>query len=163
MGVSGAGKSVVGAALARALGAAFVDGDDVHPPRNLEKMARGIPLTDADRAGWLAALAARIAESRVERRGLVVACSALKRAYRDVLRSGAPELRFVHLTGPRALIAERLIGRRGHFMPASLLDTQFATLEPPGDDEQPWTYDVAQPPDAIVDAIVRRATHRAPA
>lgn len=160
MGVTGAGKSTVGAALARALGAEFVEGDDFHPPENRARMAAGIPLTDADRAGWLQALAAQLAQAHADGRGLVVSCSALKRSYRDVLRAAAP-VRFVFLDGDRALIAERLDRRAGHFMPPALLDSQFATLEAPTPDEEAWRLDVATPPDEIaleVVAMVVRAS-----
>jgi gluconokinase len=156
MGVAGSGKSTIGAALARALGVDFVEGDDYHPRENVERMAAGIPLTDADRAGWLRGLADRLREARHEGRGLVMTCSALKRAYRDVLRSGAPELQLVFLRGPRSLIAERLAGRRGHFMPASLLDSQLATLEEPGPDEHAWVTDASVPPDEIVARLVAK-------
>src|SRR5438552_2884672 len=120
MGVAGVGKTLIGAAFARAIGAEFADGDDYHPPENVKKMAAGIPLTDDDRAGWLRALARRIAEAHRGGTSLVVACSALKRAYRDVLRGGSPTLQFVFLHGAKALIAGRLADRRGHYMPASL-------------------------------------------
>jgi gluconokinase len=158
MGVSGAGKTVVGPLLAGALGVAFLEGDDLHPPDNVRRMAQGIPLTDDDRRGWLAAIASRLAHARQTGAGLVVACSALKRAYRDILRSAAPdaELRFVHLTGDRALIARRLSQRVGHFMPAALLDSQLATLEVPTPEEHAWTFDVADTPESIVAQIVAR-------
>ena len=156
MGVSGAGKTVVGSRLADALGVPFLDGDDLHPPHNVRRMAEGIPLTDADRRGWLAAIASRLAQARRAGTGLVVACSALKRAYRDILRSADAELRFVHLTGDRALIAQRLSQRVGHFMPATLLDSQLATLEVPGPDEHAWTFDGADTPQSIVAQIVSR-------
>jgi gluconokinase len=158
MGVAGSGKSTVGAALARALGVEFVEGDDYHPRENVERMAAGIPLTDADRAGWLRALAARLREAEDTAAGLVMTCSALKRSYRDVLRAGAPDVRFVFLRGPRELIAQRLATRRGHFMPASLLDSQFAALEEPSPDEGAWVVDAGDPPQHIVDALVARAT-----
>lgn len=156
MGVAGSGKSVIGRALARALGVEFVEGDDYHPRENVDKMARGVPLTDSDRAGWLRALARRLADARAAGRGVVVACSALKRAYRDVLRDavGGP-VRFIYLRGPRALIATRLSGRRGHFMPPELLDSQFATLEEPAADENAWTVDVSSSPETIVADLVR--------
>jgi gluconokinase len=154
MGVAGAGKSVVGSAFADAIGVAFVDGDDYHPRRNVEKMAAGIPLTDEDRAEWLGILGARLRAAHDAGEGLVVACSALKRAYRDVLRDTAGTfVRFVHLRGDRALIADRLGQRRGHFMPASLLDSQLATLEEPASDEQAWTFDVRATPQDIVAAL----------
>jgi len=156
MGVSGSGKSTIGAALARALGVPFVEGDDYHPAANVERMARGIPLTDDDRAEWLRALAARIREAKRAGSGLVMTCSALKRAYRDVLRAEAEELRFIFLRGPRPLIAERLAGRRGHFMPPSLLDSQLATLEVPSPDEGAWAYEIEGSPETIVAALVAR-------
>jgi gluconokinase len=150
MGVAGSGKTVVGSELAREIGVEFVDGDDYHPAANVKKMAAGVPLTDADRAGWLRALAARIREAHDADNGLVVACSALKRAYRDVLRSASSRVRFVFLDGPKALIAERLQSRRGHYMPASMLDSQLETLEKPGPDEDAWTGDIAETPARIV-------------
>lgn len=158
MGITGSGKSTVGAALAHRLGVDFVEGDDYHPPENVRRMASGIPLTDDDRAGWLRALATRIREAEDAGTGLVVTCSALKRSYRDVLRAAAPDLRFVFLDGPRALIAERLAERRGHFMPASLIDSQLATLEAPASDEHVSTCDIRKSAQEIVDDIVARAT-----
>src|SRR3954466_5937299 len=134
MGVSGAGKSLIGAAFARELGVEFADGDDYHPAENVKRMQAGIPLADDDRAGWLRALAARIREARDAGDGLVLACSALKRSYRDVLRAAAPELRLIFLEAPRALIAKLLTDRRGHSMPPSLVDSQFAALEEPSPD-----------------------------
>ena len=158
MGITGSGKSTVGATLARKLGVDFVEGDDYHPPENLQRMASGIPLTDDDRASWLRALAARIREAHDAGTGLVVTCSALKRSYRDIFRAAAPELRFVFLNGPRALISERLAERRGHFMPASLLDSQLATLEEPAVDELAWAYDISESAQKIVDDIVTRTS-----
>lgn len=163
MGTTGSGKSTVGAALAHALGVAFVEGDEYHPSENVRRMASGIPLTDEDRAGWLEALAGRIREAREAGAGLVVTCSALRRSYRDVLRAAAPRLRFVFLSGPRALICERLAERRGHFMPASLLDSQLEALEEPTVDEDVWAYDISERAQTIVDDIVARAAARAPA
>jgi gluconokinase len=156
MGVSGAGKTVVGTLLADALAVPFLEGDALHPPENVRRMAQAIPLTDDDRRGWLRAIADRIAEARRTNGGLVVACSALKRAYRDVLRSADSALRFVHLTGDASVIRLRMGQRVGHYMPASLLDSQLATLEVPGVDEHVWTFDVADPPPAIVARIVER-------
>lgn len=158
MGITGSGKSTVGARLAKALGVDFVEGDDYHPPENIRRMAAGIPLTDDDRADWLRALAARLRGASETGVGLVVTCSALKRSYRDRLRAAAPEVQFVYLQGSRELIAERVTGRRGHFMPASLLDSQFATLEEPGSDEPVWTCDIEHAPQQIVDDIVARAS-----
>ena len=157
MGVTGSGKSTVGAGLARALEVPFIDGDDLHPRQNVERMAAGIPLTDEDRRPWLLAIAARLREAQGAGRGLVVACSALKRSYRDLLRSGAPDLRFVHLVGSRALLAERMTQRRGHYMPPSLLDSQLNTLEEPSPDEDVWLCDIRQTPDAIVADLVTRS------
>lgn len=158
MGITGSGKSTVGAALAHRLGVDFVEGDDYHPPENVRRMASGIPLTDDDRAGWLRALATRIREAKDAGTGLVLTCSALKRSYRDVLRTAAPELQFVFLDGPRALIVQRLAERRGHFMPASLIDSQLATLEEPASDEHAWVCDIGESAQEIVDDIVGRAT-----
>ena len=158
MGVAGAGKSLIGADFARALGVDFVEGDAYHPPENVARMAAGVPLTDADRLGWLHALADRLGAAAEAGEGLVMACSALKRSYRDLLRARDPSVRFVFLDGPPALIAERLARRRGHYMPASLLESQLATLEPPAPDEGAWTCDVAASPDTIVATLVTRAS-----
>ncbi|MBD8880218.1 gluconokinase [Rhodanobacter hydrolyticus] len=133
MGVSGSGKSHVGAALARACGVDFVEGDDLHPPANIAKMSAGIPLDDADRRPWLEAIAAAIAVHRGQ--GVVVACSALRRIYRDHLRQADPALRLLYLRVPRDELARRM-GRRRHFMPPALLDSQLATLEEPAADER---------------------------
>jgi gluconokinase len=156
MGVTGSGKSTVGAMLARRLGVAFVEGDDYHSPANVQRMSSGIPLTDDDRADWLRALAIRIREAKDSGRGLVLTCSALKRSYRDILRAAAPELRFVFLTGSRELIAPRVAGRHGHFMPESLLDSQLATLEEPSPDERPWVFDIKESAQDIVTDLVAR-------
>ncbi len=158
MGVSGSGKSLIGSALARALGVDFVEGDDYHPAENIERMSSGIPLTDEDRAQWLRSLAGRIREANNAATGLVMTCSALKRSYRDVLRTEARELRFVFLKGQKALIAARLAGRRGHYMPPSLLDSQFATLEEPSSDEDVWVCDISESPKDIVADLVARAS-----
>lgn len=161
MGVAGSGKSLIGAALARALDVGFVEGDDYHPLENVARMASGIPLTDADRLPWLRTVAKRIRDAKDAGTGLVVACSALKRSYRDLLRnaSGTPDLQFVFLNGPRALIAERLAGRRGHFMPPTLLDSQFATLEEPAPEERAWVCNIEDSPEHIVAALVARASN----
>ena len=158
MGVAGAGKTVIGSLLADALGVAFLEGDDLHPADNVRRMAQGIPLTDDDRRGWLASIASRLAEARRTKTGLVVSCSALKRAYRDVLRSSDAEIQFVHLSGDPALIAQRLAQRVGHYMPAALLASQLATLEIPSPDEHAWTFDLADTPESIVARIVERLT-----
>lgn len=145
MGVSGSGKSTVGKLLASALGLAFVDGDDLHPAENKKKMAAGIALNDADRVPWLDAIGAVLAQGPV-----VVACSALRRVYRDRLRAQVPELRLVYLWGTTELLRERISGRSHAFMPATLLDSQLATLEEPEEDERALWIDVALAPDEIV-------------
>jgi gluconokinase len=160
MGVAGSGKTRIGRAFASAIGVPFLEGDDFHPAVNVERMSRGIALTDDDRAGWLATLGRRVHEASEEGTGLVVTCSALKRAYRDVLRAAAPAGRvtFVYLRGPHDLIAERLAARRGHFMPATLLDSQFAALEEPTVDERVWMIDVGATPDDIIDMLLARVS-----
>ena len=133
MGVSGAGKSAVGIALAELLGSEFRDADSLHPATNVAKMAAGTPLTDLDRWPWLDLVGRALAGAPDT--GLVVACSALKRSYRDAIRAAAPAVRFVHLVVPRTVLGERVAGRPGHFMPASLVDSQLETLEALGADE----------------------------
>ena len=158
MGVSGSGKTTIGPRFAQALGVAYLEGDELHPLSNVQKMAAGIPLTDADREPWLRLIAARLREAKDAGRGLVVASSALKRKYRDLLRSsGDPDVRFIYLKGTRPVIAERLATRQGHFMPAALLDSQFVTLQEPGADEHAWVADVDRPLDRIVADLVARA------
>lgn len=152
MGVSGSGKSTVGAALAQRLGVPFEDADDLHPPANIAKMSAGIPLDDDDRRPWLETIGRWLAGQDAE--GGVISCSALKRSYRDQLRAHAARAVFVHLHGTREVIARRQAGRPGHFMPASLLDSQFATLEPLADDETGVVIDVDQTVDAIVQQYV---------
>ena len=149
MGASGCGKSTVGQLLARQLQAEFLEGDDLHPPRNIERMAAGIPLTDNDRRDWLLQIAEQIADARAGRHGLVVSCSALKRSYRELLRTASPTLAFVHLHVERALLEARMRARTDHFMPVSLLESQLATLEPPGADEHAVTVDATLPPSQI--------------
>jgi gluconokinase len=149
MGVSGCGKSTVGALLAERLGWAFEDGDGFHPPQNVEKMRAGTPLTDHDRWPWLDAIAARIAVARADGAGVVIACSALKRAYRDRLRDGHADVRFLHLTGEPGLIMARQAARTGHYMPASLIASQFATLEAPDTEADVIDLDVDPEPPAI--------------
>ena len=153
MGVSGSGKSTVGALLATALGAVFLDGDDLHPPANVAKMKAGRPLDDADRAPWLRAIAAWIDTRTADAPG-VVACSALRRVYRDVLIGPRTGVALVYLDGDHAIIAARQAARPGHYMPPSLLDSQFATLEPPGPDEHAITVQIERSPAAIVADIV---------
>ncbi len=133
MGVSGSGKTRIGRALARALGAAFLEGDTFHPPANIAKMRSGQPLTDEDRAPWLAALNAALQQHAARGQRAVLACSALKQSYREQLGQDGVPLRFVYLRSSPALVAGRVQGRKRHFMPASLLDSQFATLEEPTD------------------------------
>ena len=159
MGVCGSGKSLIGTQLARELDVEFVEGDHLHPPDNVKRMAAGIPLTDDDRHGWLMAIATQLREAKQAGAGLVVSCSALKRRYRDLLRSaGDPDVRFVYLAGSRAIIAERMANRRGHYMPATLLESQLAILEEPSADERAWRCDISAAPNAIVADIVARAT-----
>lgn len=146
MGVSGCGKSTVGRLLAQHLGVAFIEGDELHPPRNVALMASGTPLTDEDRVDWLAAVGSTLAQ---EHGGAVASCSALRRRYRDQLRQSVPDLVFIHLHGPRELLARRLAQRKGHYMPASLLDSQLRTLEPPSADESALTLDIDETPQTL--------------
>lgn len=155
MGVCGCGKSSVGAALSEALGMQFLEADGLHPPENVARMAAGIPLTDEDRRGWLDSIAQRLQDAGMRGEGLVVACSALKRAYRDRLRMAAPDLRIVHLVGSESLLRSRMSLREGHFMPVTLLESQLATLEPPDGAENAIACDIGQPVDAIVDHALR--------
>jgi len=154
MGVSGSGKSTIADKLAKRLGWTFEDGDRFHPAGNVAKMSAGHPLTDEDRWPWLQAIADEI--DRICKAGerAVIACSALKRAYRDILVHGRNDVRIVFLNGTRDLIAGRLAARKGHFMPPGLLDSQFKTLEPPATDEKPVMVSIDAPVDAIVDDIV---------
>jgi len=151
MGVSGSGKSTVGAALAKRLRVPFVDGDTLHPPANIAKMATGQPLDDDDRHPWLEKVGEWLAGHRDSG---VVSCSALKREYRDQLRAHCPDVEFLHLGGSPELIRSRLAPRTGHFMPAALLRSQFDTLEPLGPDEAGVTIDVGRGVDAIVEAFL---------
>ncbi|RJQ79544.1 gluconokinase [Amycolatopsis panacis] len=151
MGVSGAGKTTIGTAVAGRLGVDYAEADTFHPPANIAKMTAGHPLTDADRAPWLAAIAKWIAEHAET--GGVVSSSALKRSYRDVLRSGGP-VWFLHLHGARELLAERMKTRSGHFMPVSLLDSQLADLEPLQPDEPGRAFDLARRPADLVAAAL---------
>jgi gluconokinase len=149
MGVSGSGKSTVGAALAQRIRVPFADGDDLHPPANIAKMSAGEPLDDDDRRPWLDAIGEWLAAHPA---GGVMSCSALKRTYRDQLRGHAPEVAFVHLEGTIDVISRRQASRPGHFMPASLLESQFATLEALDPSERGVVIDVDQSVDAIVEA-----------
>ena len=160
MGVSGCGKSTVAQALAQRLRLPFIEGDSLHPPRNVALMAAGTPLTDDDRRDWLAAVAAALARALAT--GAVVSCSALRRSYRDRLRTSAPALRLVHLSGDEALLARRLGQRSGHYMPASLLRSQLDTLEAPLADEAALTLDIGEPPLHLVDMICRHLETPAP-
>ncbi len=155
MGVSGSGKTTVAAMLARELGWTFEDGDWFHPPANVEKMAAGTPLTDKDRWPWLQAIADWIVGTHEAGHHGILACSALKREYRAVLVGGlADAVRIVYLEGDKELIGARMALRQGHYMPASLLDSQFKTLEPPGEDENPVTVSVDKHPREVVKDIV---------
>ncbi len=156
MGVSGSGKSTIGEHLAERLAWSYEDGDKFHPASNVAKMSAGEPLTDDDRWPWLKAIADEIDRVCQAGRRAVIACSALKRAYRDVLVHGRNDVRIVFLDGTQALIANRLARRKGHFMPAGLLESQFETLEPPGAGENPVTVSIDTSVDAVVDDIVRQ-------
>jgi gluconokinase len=150
MGVAGCGKSAVGSALAKALGWTFVEGDSLQPPANVERMASGLPLTDTHRWGWLDAVGGEIALAGLNGQGAVAACSALKRAYRDRLRGFGDRILFIHLEIDKATAALRVAARKGHFMPASLVDSQFADLEPPGPDELAVVLDARRPVEELV-------------
>ena len=150
MGVCGSGKSTVGAALAQRLHAAFLEGDAFHPPANVARMAAGVALTDDDRRDWLRALSDELGAAARAGRAVVLSCSALKRSYRDTLRAQASDLALVYLRGTPQLLAQRMAGRQGHYMPPSLLASQLATLEPPQDDEHALTLDVAHDPQQLV-------------
>ena len=154
MGVCGSGKSTIGQQLADTCGHAYVEGDAFHPQANVDKMSAGQPLDDDDRRDWLCALREQIIRAREQGKGLVVSCSALKRSYRDLLRGGDPALRFGHLDGPRALIAERLAARRNHYMPPQLLDSQLEVLEPLDGEEDGLRLDIRHSPAQLVDAIL---------
>lgn len=155
MGVQGSGKSTVAAALAEALDAEFLDGDDLHPAANRAKLAAGQPLDDDDRWPWLRLVAARLGAAEREGARLVVACSALRRAYRDLLRADAATTRFVHLDGPREVLVARIAARTHAFMPTTLLDSQLATLEPLQPDEHGIVLDLREPVPQLVAEAVR--------
>ena len=152
MGVAGCGKSTVGAAVAKATGATYLDGDDLHPPENIAKMSAGQPLNDTDRAPWLA----KVGQTLRDHVGVtLIGCSALKRSYRDIIRDAAGDpVCFLHLSGSRTVIESRMSQRTGHFMPVALLDSQFATLEPLQPDEQGVVVDIDQPLEDIVAKLV---------
>lgn len=154
MGVSGSGKTTVGAMLAGRLHWPFADADDFHGADNIAKMQSGTPLDEADRIPWLAAIAQQVDRWRSDKRHGVVTCSALKRRYRQIIVGDRPNVRLVYLMGEQPLILPRLVARRGHFMPASLLASQFAALEQPTPEERAITIWVGKPPAALVDEIV---------
>jgi gluconokinase len=158
MGVSGSGKTTVGLSLAEALGGEFAEGDAYHPPENVAKMRGGTPLDDADRKPWLERLSREIGAWLASGRTVVLACSALKQSYREILRGGRADVRFVHLKGDPALIRARVAGRRHDYMPASLLDSQIATLEEPKD---AIVADIGRPPAEIVAGILAALGHGA--
>ncbi|MDQ3762695.1 MAG: gluconokinase [Actinomycetota bacterium] len=155
MGVSGSGKSTVAALLASRTGCTLADGDDFHPASSIARMAAGRPLDDTLRAPWLAAIASWLAERAARGECAVVSCSALTRAYRDVLRGAGPDVRMVHLAGPYELVAQRLAARRSHFMPRKLLASQYAALEPLAADEPGITVDLTRTPEQIADEVLR--------
>jgi gluconokinase len=160
MGVSGSGKTTVAAMLAGALHCPFLEGDELHPPANVEKMRSGTPLSDADRLPWLRKIAERIDDWRRRSESGVVTCSALKRTYRDILVGDRPNVRLVYLKGSRELIQRRMAARHEHFMPVALLDSQFATLEEPAPDEHAVVVDVGGQPAEIVADIMRQLRSR---
>lgn len=160
MGVQGSGKSTIGALLAEALSVPFIDGDDLHTPQAKAKMASGFPLDDSDREPWLRTIAHTIAEHQVQGNNIVVACSALKKKYRDAMRSIVPELTFVHLNGVQDLIAQRLSHREHEYMPTTLLDSQYGTLEPLSPQEQGFVVDVTDGPDDVVRLITSQLGQR---
>lgn len=155
MGVSAAGKTTVAREINRTLRWEFAEGDDFHPQANVDKMTSGVPLTDEDRWPWLRALVEWTAAHAAAGRSTIISCSALRRSYRDVLREGSSGTYFVHLTGARGLLLERMSGREDHFMPVELLDSQLETLEPLEPDEPGATFDVAPTPRRIADAVLR--------
>jgi gluconokinase len=156
MGVSGSGKSTIADKLAARIGWRSVDGDRFHPASNIAKMSAGHALTDEDRWPWLKAIAAEIDRSCKADKPAVIACSALKRSYREILVHGRDDVRIVYLDGSKQLIAERLARRKGHFMPRGLLDSQFKTLEPPDPSESPVTVSIDKTPDEIVGDIIHQ-------
>lgn len=162
MGVQGTGKTTIGSALGELLGVTFIDSDDLHPPANKVKMAAGTPLEDEDRVPWLKIVGATIAANAAEGRTTIVACSALKRWYRELLRSSVPELQFIHLAGQRDLVASRLATRQHEFMPTTLLDSQFEVLEPLAPWEAGVVVPVAGTPAEIVDVVAEYLARPAP-
>lgn len=162
MGVAGCGKSTVAAELAQRLDAVLVEGDDLHPASSVARMSAGVPLTDAERLPWLEAVRDRIGAVDADGRDAVVACSALARAYRDVLRAAPGRVRFVHLAGPADVVAARLAARAGHFLPPALLPSQLATLEPLGPDEDGVTVQVTATPAEVATEALRRLGRTVP-
>lgn len=162
MGVSGAGKSTIAAAIAREIGGVFLDADDLHPPANVAKMTAGIPLTDEDRMPWLALCGEALVHARERGEVPVLACSALRRRYRDAIRTVSPDTYFVQLDGSPELLAARVSGRAGHFMPPALLASQLQTLESLGADERGVVVDVALDPAQIAEAAVAAWRRSAP-
>ncbi|MGZ5907577.1 MAG: gluconokinase [Reyranella sp.] len=156
MGVSGSGKTTVAKLLAERLGWRFQEGDQLHPPQNVEKMSAGIPLSDADRLPWLRRIAETIDGWRERGQSGVVTCSALKRSYRDIIVGDRPDVRLVYLKGSHDLIRQRMAARHGHFMPSTLLDSQFATLEEPSPDENAIVVDIGGEPEKIAREIADR-------
>jgi gluconokinase len=161
MGVSGSGKTTVGKAVAEAFGIPFIEGDTLHPAANVEKMRQGIPLTDEDRWPWLDSVAHVLKERVLEKGGAIISCSALRRIYRDRLRAAIGlDLRFVFLEGDRTILGRRMQRRHGHFMPASLLESQFATLETPDGEGDVLTVDVAPPIGEVIAAAMGMLSER---
>ena len=160
MGVSGSGKTTVAVQLSAALGCQFQEGDDLHPPENVEKMHAGTPLTDADRLPWLRKIAEEIDGWRARGESGVLTCSALKRSYRDIIIGNRADVTLIYLKGSHDLIHRRMAARRAHFMPVAMLDSQFATLQEPRPDEHPITVDVGGSPIEIVTEIVHQLEER---
>jgi gluconokinase len=160
MGVSGSGKTTIAAGLARREGWPLVEGDQFHPPANIAKMKAGTPLTDADRWPWLEAIAVKEDAFRAAGQSAVVACSALKRAYRDILIGDRADVVLVYLRGSKALIGERMKARKDHFMPPALLDSQFATLEEPSPDEHPIVVDIGGSAESVTGEAIRQLEER---